>query len=149
MNKYIHETVLLTCVEERWNGRWKNIGKKSITLFCFPVKDIKIPDIFSKIKNFIRASWASAITHIGLLNPLSQQGKQLYRQYLSGRYSKRLPCKIEKLYKVSWTKRAWIRTYGGKLKFDIGTTLPQNVGFMFFNRPGVAGVVLLIWSTGD
>ena len=31
--------------------------KKAQMFFGFPVKDIKIPDIFFKIQRFIRASW--------------------------------------------------------------------------------------------
>ena len=46
----------------------QNTCKKSISLFLIPVKDIKIPDMFFKIQKFIRASWASVITHKVLLH---------------------------------------------------------------------------------
>ena len=46
----------------------KTFAKKAQTFFWFPVKDIKIPDIFFKIQKFIRASWASVIAHKGLLH---------------------------------------------------------------------------------
>ena len=41
----------------------KTLTKKALTLFWFPVKDIKIPDIFYKIKKFLRTPWASVIAH--------------------------------------------------------------------------------------
>ena len=41
----------------------KTSTKKALTLFWFPVKDIKIPDIFYKIINFLGPSWASVIAH--------------------------------------------------------------------------------------
>ena len=37
-------------------------------MFWFPVKDIKIPDIFYKILKFLGPSWASIITHKNLLD---------------------------------------------------------------------------------
>ena len=46
----------------------KPFTKKAITLFWFPVKDIKIPDIFSKILKFLGPSWASVIAHKDLLD---------------------------------------------------------------------------------
>ena len=46
----------------------KNINKKALTLFCFPVKDIKIPDIFYKILKLLGTSWASVIAHKDLLD---------------------------------------------------------------------------------
>ena len=44
MNKQINEVLNVTFVDKglEWNGRWKNIYKKNITI---PVKNIKIPDI--------------------------------------------------------------------------------------------------------
>ena len=46
----------------------KKLQKKALTLFWFPVKDIKISDNFYKIEKFLRLSWASAITHKDLLH---------------------------------------------------------------------------------
>ena len=46
----------------------KTFTKKAQNFFWFPVKDIKIPDIFFKIQKFIRASWASVIAHKDLRN---------------------------------------------------------------------------------
>ena len=49
----------------------KKIAKhmqKSTSIFWFPVKDIKIPDIFYKIQNFLTMSWASVIAHKDLLD---------------------------------------------------------------------------------
>ena len=45
----------------------KTFTKKALTLVWFPVKDIKIPDIFYKILKFLGSSWASVITHTDLL----------------------------------------------------------------------------------
>ena len=49
----------------------KTFAKKAQTFFWFPVKDIKISDIFSKIQKIIRASWASVIAHKDLLHLIS------------------------------------------------------------------------------
>ena len=46
----------------------KTFAKKALTLFWFPVKDIKISDNFYNIQNFLRASWASVITHKDILH---------------------------------------------------------------------------------
>ena len=46
----------------------KTLTKKALTLFWFPVKDIKNPDIFYKILMFLGRSWASIITHKDLLD---------------------------------------------------------------------------------
>ena len=46
----------------------KAFTKKALTLFWFPVKDIKIPDIFYKILKFLGPSWASIIAHKYLLD---------------------------------------------------------------------------------
>ena len=45
----------------------KHMLKKSTSIFWFPVKDIKIPDIFYKILKFLGTSWASVIAHKHLL----------------------------------------------------------------------------------
>ena len=45
----------------------KTFTKKAYTLFVFPVKDIKDPDIFYKIHKFLGTSWASVIAHKHLL----------------------------------------------------------------------------------
>ena len=37
-------------------------------IFWFPVRDIKIPDIFYKIQHFLATSWASVIAHKYLLD---------------------------------------------------------------------------------
>ena len=57
-------------------GKWfkkkkeilKHVQKKSTMIFWFPVKDIKIPDIFHKIQHFLTTSWASVIAHKDLLD---------------------------------------------------------------------------------
>ena len=41
----------------------KTFTKKALTLFWFPVNDIKILDIFYKILKFLGTSWASVIAH--------------------------------------------------------------------------------------
>ena len=46
----------------------KSFTKKAWTLFRFPVKDIKIPDIFYKILKFLGVSRASVIAHKDLLD---------------------------------------------------------------------------------
>ena len=46
----------------------KTIREKTLTLFLFQVKDIKIPDIFYKILRFLGPSWASVIAHKDLLD---------------------------------------------------------------------------------
>ena len=46
----------------------KTFTKKALTLFWFPVKDIKISDIFYKILKFLGPSWASEIAHKDLLD---------------------------------------------------------------------------------
>ena len=46
----------------------KTRTKKAQTLFWFPVKDIKIPDIFYKILKLLGTSWASVIAHKDLLD---------------------------------------------------------------------------------
>ena len=38
------------------NGEYKNTNKKAYYLFWFPVKDIKISDIFYKIEQFLGIS---------------------------------------------------------------------------------------------
>ena len=72
MNKQIDEVLNVTFVEERsgWNVKWKEFffSKKVLTLFWFPVKDIKIPDIFYKIQKFLGMSWASVIVYKELLD---------------------------------------------------------------------------------
>ena len=45
----------------------RTFTKKALTLFWFPVKDIKILDIFYKILKFLGTSWASVIAHKHLL----------------------------------------------------------------------------------
>ena len=47
----------------------KTFTKKALTLFWFPVKDIKIPDIFYKILNFLGPSWAVQIKRVTFLVP--------------------------------------------------------------------------------
>ena len=37
-------------------------------LFWFPIKDIQVPEIFYKIQNFLRTSWASVNMHKDLLD---------------------------------------------------------------------------------
>ena len=57
-----------------WKNFWekkeitKRMKKKNISLILVTVKDIMILDIFFEIKKFIRASWASVITHKVLLH---------------------------------------------------------------------------------
>ena len=46
----------------------KTLTKKAQTVFWFPVKYIKIPDIFYKILKFLVLSWASIIAHKNLLD---------------------------------------------------------------------------------
>ena len=46
----------------------KTFAKKALTSFWFPVKDLKIPNIFYKILKFLGPSWASVITHNNLLD---------------------------------------------------------------------------------
>ena len=54
-------------------GKWftkKEIAKKhakNTGIFLFPVKHIKIPDIFYKIQQFLNMSWTSLIAHKDLL----------------------------------------------------------------------------------
>ena len=48
----------------------KTLTKKAKTLFWFPVKYIKIPDIFYKILRFLVPSWASIIAHTDLLDQI-------------------------------------------------------------------------------
>ena len=43
-------------------------AKKNTIICWFPVKDIKIPDIFYKIQHFLTMSWASVIAHKDLLD---------------------------------------------------------------------------------
>ena len=40
---------------------------KNTGIFLFPVKHIKIPDIFYKIQQFLTMSWTSVIAHKDLL----------------------------------------------------------------------------------
>ena len=42
---------------------YKTHAKKAQSYFLFPVKDIKITDIFYKIQKFLTMSWASVIAH--------------------------------------------------------------------------------------
>ena len=46
----------------------KTFTKKALTLFWFPVQDIKIPGIFYIILKFLGLSWASVIKHKDLLD---------------------------------------------------------------------------------
>ena len=46
----------------------KTLTKKAKTLFWFPVKDIKISDIFYKILKFLGPLWASIIAHKDLVD---------------------------------------------------------------------------------
>ena len=46
----------------------QNTCQKSTSMFWFQVKDIKIPDIFYKIQQFLTTSKASVITHKDLLD---------------------------------------------------------------------------------
>ena len=46
----------------------KTFTKKALTLFWFPVKDKKIPDIFYKILKCLGTSWALVIAHQDLLD---------------------------------------------------------------------------------
>ena len=64
MKKHLYEVIPVTFVERssRINGTWENINKKALTIFWFPVKDIKICDNFYKTQKFLRLSWASVIT---------------------------------------------------------------------------------------
>ena len=58
------------CVENdsRKKRKSQNTCQKSTSIFWFPVKDIKIPDIFYKIQHFLTTSWASVIAHKDLLD---------------------------------------------------------------------------------
>ena len=70
MNKRIDEVIFVIFVDKSlgWNGRWeKKLQKKAYELFWFPVKNIKIPDIFYKILKFLGSSWASVIAQKDLL----------------------------------------------------------------------------------
>ena len=58
------------CVENDSRIKWilQRHAKKSTSIFWFPVKDIKIQDIFYKILQLLTTSWASVITHKDLLD---------------------------------------------------------------------------------
>ena len=53
--------------DSRKKRKLQNTCKKGTSIFWFPVKDIKIPDIFYKILKFLGTSWASVIAHKHLL----------------------------------------------------------------------------------
>ena len=58
MNKHIYEIVLVTCVEEssRWNGRWRNIGKKAQTFFGSWLKTSRFQAYFPIWKSKVHQS---------------------------------------------------------------------------------------------
>ena len=77
----------MSCLQKKVHDEMvdeKTFTKKALTLFCFPVKDIKIPDIFYKIQKILGTSWASVIAHKDLLDLIIWMQTAPFKEELEG-----------------------------------------------------------------
>ena len=95
----------------------KNIYKKTLTLFWFPVKDIKIPNLFYKFLKFLGTSWASVITHKDLLDLLTPWLHLMHLLFFKLASSNLIiSIFVESFERICWSFRValskWINSYG-------------------------------------